>query len=661
MKVLLQPQRPAVTGDPSRLPDPVRERRGEFPVALVSMPFASMLRPSVQISTLAPIARSHGFPAETMHLALELAEILGAELFDALCEHRGMSTGDWLFSLDAFGADAPDPDDRFLDDFSSEIEEQMAEEGLSAARLAEIRHRDVPRFLDHLMDTIDWGRFRVVGFTSTFQQNGASFALARRLKERHPHIITLFGGANFEGTMGIEWVRSMPMVDYAITGEADLSFSQFLIAACDGDDVTGVPGVIGNDADGNFVVSPGAPPFDRMDELPLPDYEEYFERAERLGLIEKAARRELYLPFESARGCWWGAKRHCTFCGLNGGTMSFRTKSVDRVEAEMHELVRRYRSYDLEAVDNIMERSFVDEIFPRLQAQGTTYRIFYEVKADMTREQLRKVRLGGVRRLQPGIESLSTHVLGLMRKGVRASQNVNMLRWCRYYGIAVSWNLIWGFPGETEQDYRDQAELMPLLVHLEAPDGCGRIWMERYSPIFNDRESFPAKYVRPERSMPLVYPSQVDLNETAYFFDYELEDSLPDATYNEVGKLAAAWVHAQKADRPPELVWWQSPGLLQIEDLRKPEEPGTYTFEDPLASVYTACSDKPVKAAWVKEALDLPYSVDEVESALDEFVARGLMMRDGNLFLALALPATGGLPRNCGSRQASSPAGVPQS
>jgi ribosomal peptide maturation radical SAM protein 1 len=661
MNVALKPPRPKVTGDPSRLRPEVRQQRSEVRVALVSMPFQSMLRPSVQLGTLCEIARSHGFPAQTFHMSLEFAKILGVSLFDSLCEHRGISTGDWLFSLDAFGDDAPDHDNRFLDVFGPAIQEHMAEEDVTPARLSEMREVEIPQFLDRLMEIVDWEQFAVVGFSSTFQQNTASFALARRLKERYPHITTLFGGSNFEGVMGVEWVRSLPMIDYAIAGEADVAFTRFLVALADGTDPTDVPGVIGTSRTGELVVRPGEPPFDRMDELPIPDYAEFFERAQDLELLETSARRELYLPFESARGCWWGAKRHCTFCGLNGGSMSFRTKSADRVEAEMHELVRRYHSYDLEAVDNIMERDFIDDIFPRLQAKGTTYRIFYEVKADLTREQIRTVRLGGVRRLQPGIESLSTHVLALMRKGVRASQNVNMLRWCRYYGVAVSWNLIWGFPGEKEEDYREMADLMPNLVHLDSPEGCGRIWMARYSPIFNDREAFPAKYVKPEGSMPLVYPEYVDLEQTAYFFDYEFEDALPDDFYVEVGKLAAAWVHAQQAETPPELVWWQSPGMLQIEDLRRPDDPGTYTFEDPLASLYLACSEKPVKAEMVHAALDLPYPVEEVRDALQEFVDRGLMMRDGNLFLALAIPATGGLPRNCGSHQVSAPPGTPQS
>ena len=47
-----------------------------------------------------------------------------------------------------------------------------------------------------------------------------------------------------------------------------------------------------------------------------------------------------------------------------------------------------------------------------------------------------------MRRIQPGIESLSDHVLKLMRKGTTALQNIQLLKWCREYGVQPEWNLL---------------------------------------------------------------------------------------------------------------------------------------------------------------------------------------------------------------------------
>jgi hypothetical protein len=258
----------------------------------------------------------------------------------------------------------------------------------------------------------------------------------------------------------------------------------------------------------------------------------------------------------------------------------------------------------------------------------------------MTRQHVRTLRDGGVKRIQPGIESLSSHVLGLMRKGVRAAQNVNLLRWARFYEIDVDWNLLYGFPRETPEDYRAQAELMPKLVHLAPPGSAGRIWMERFSPIFEDRTSFPARWVAPEKGLKYIFPAYVDLDNIAFFFDYELEDTLPDSTFDEVTKAVEAWKEAWNADTRPALTLHRAPGFIQIVDERDPLTVRVHRFTGDLATLYAALMEKAMTAQMVRDVSALPYPAGEVEDALDEFVERNLMMRDGNLFLSLALPAS---------------------
>src|SRR5213076_1686554 len=116
MEIMLGGPRAPVLGAPDRMAPAVREARAKWPVALVSMPFVSMTRPSIQLGLLKPIGESHGFPVQTFHLGLDFAKLIGPELYHQLCEQRGRALGDWLFSLAAFGDAAPDPDDRLLDD-----------------------------------------------------------------------------------------------------------------------------------------------------------------------------------------------------------------------------------------------------------------------------------------------------------------------------------------------------------------------------------------------------------------------------------------------------------------------------------------------------------------------------------------------------------------
>jgi len=605
------------------------------------MPFISQQRPSIQLGLLKAIATEHGFPARTFHLNLEFARQIDPVAYEEISDFRRCFVGDWLFARAAFGDATPAREASFLDRYEEWLRELTEGFGRTLGYLAAVRDNDVPRFLDRMMDLVPWADFDVVGFTSTFQQNVASFALAARIKRAHPSVITLFGGANFEGEMGTELVRSIPCIDYAVIGEGDQAFPEFLLALERGDDVAAVAGVVCR-RDGTVVDAGDRPPFSDLDSLPLPDYGEYFERAEQLGLLDSAPRRDVSIPFESARGCWWGRKHHCTFCGLNGKGMAFRAKSPKRVREELASATRRYRSFSFEAVDNILDMSYLKTLLPELIEAGTDYQIFYEVKSNLSRDHLRLLKQAGVRSVQPGIESLSTPVLKLMRKGVTAIQNVNTLRWARYYGITVGWNLLYGFPGERADDYRRQDEVLKLLAHLEPPNGLGRIWMERFSPIFMDRTRFPTRYLRPHDSYRHIYPEGVAADQMAYFFDYEFEDRIPDEELVLTRRIVDAWREAWKAPTRAALTFRSADGFVQIEDLRDHTRPGTYTFAGPLAAVYCAFSDRPTTPAAVRTRLGLPWPVEEITGAVEEFCARGLMMHDGEQFLSLALPATDG-------------------
>src|SRR5208282_1767562 len=194
-----------------------------------------------------------------------------------------------------------------------------------------------------------------------------------------------------------------------------------------------------------------------MDRLPDPDYGDYFAA---LGRSSLGPRIKPALLIESARGCWWGAKSHCTFCGLNGSTMAFRAKSAQRVYAELVRQKSRYGIGRFLAVDNIMSYHYFRDLLPMLNEHNPGVSLFYEIKSNLKRDQVELLRDAGVLAVQPGIESLSSHVLRLMRKGVTAIQNVQLLRLCREFGIEIAWNLLYGFPGETPEDYVETAQII---------------------------------------------------------------------------------------------------------------------------------------------------------------------------------------------------------
>lgn len=64
--------------------------------------------------------------------------------------------------------------------------------------------------------------------------------------------------------------------------------------------------------------------------------------------------------------------------------------------------------------------------------------------------------------------------------------------------------------------------------------------------------------------------------------------------------------------------------------------------EEPLASIYLACADRPRTAIAARDSAQPDLHAEEVEEALTELESNALVVRDGNLFVSLAIPASPG-------------------
>ncbi len=608
-------------------------------VGLVNMPFAAAIRPSIQCGLLKAVLVRAGHAVDVHYLNLELAAELGERVYGELAALRSDHLlGEWLFSVAAFGRRE---DEQVYREAHPSLAETCKQLGWTFEDLCRLRVETFPELVERWAAEIDWGGYAVVGFTSTFEQNVAALALARRVKERFPDVVTVFGGANFDGEMGPEYVRAFDWIDYAVVGEGDEALPALVARVGDGESAVGLPGVAAR-MNGAVVESGPAPLVRNLDALPDPDYDDFFAALTRLGRERVLGNSMPLLLFESARGCWWGEKHHCTFCGLNALGMSYRSKSPQRIHAELRRLSARYQIANFEAVDNILDMRYLEELCRVLIESRYDYQIFYEVKANLRREQLRTLARAGVRIIQPGIESLSTHVLKLMRKGSTMLLNVRLLKWAHYYGITVAWNLLTGFPGETREDYEQQARLMPLLVHLPPPSGGGPIWLERFSPYFTD-ESFPVRDAAPSEAYRFAYPEgSVDVRRIAYFFSYTMGDTVPEKCLEGVYRSMQVWQDRWKESRRPVLVYQRTPDWIQVVDRREPGSPRVHAFPGLEAAVYEACGDTYHTPARIATALDEEHGVsvdtETVEHALTRFCELGLMVQEDGQYLSLALP-----------------------
>ena len=476
----------------------------------------------------------------------------------------------------------------------------------------------------------------IIGFSSTFQQNIPSLALAKRIKAAWPDKIIVFGGANCEGEMGLELHRQFPFVDYVCRGESDALFPkllEFLLAGAPPPDDAGLVARRGGQS--VTPVGAGSTPVTDLDRLPYPDFDDYFQAVAASALDLTG---QVELPFESSRGCWYGAKQHCTFCGLNGETMAFRSKSAGRVVEEILHLTERYGVTRLLATDNILDMRHLRDVMPELAARRPGLSLFYEVKANLRRDQLRLLKRAGVNVLQPGIESLSTSILALMRKGCTALQNVQLLKWASEAGIALTWNIIRGFPGETADEYARMAAMVPSLIHLEPPRGVYGLRLDRFSPHFTQPQAFGLTNLRPAAGYRRAYAlDDASLERLAYHFDYDHADGRDTDSYaTPLRVMVRQW---QAGYCLGGLTMQSNDRSLAIADRRPGAARARTVLVGAERAIYEFCDEAHRVEAIDRHLIERGYPIAEVtlRRLLEQWVEDRLMLRDGDWFLSLAV------------------------
>lgn len=601
-------------------------------VLLLSMPFGAIERPSLGLSLLAGSLRRAGVGCRVKYLTFALAEFLGIDEYLWISNELPYTAfaGDWSFARALHGED-PVGQSAYIEEILRGV---WYLDDASVNRVMRVRAY-CEHFLDHCMSAIPWDEYDLVGFTSTFEQNIASLALARRIKAAHPRIAIVFGGANWEGEMGHTLHESFPFVDYVCSGEADHSFPALVEAlSTPGADVGAIAGVVYRDRSGASISTGPAALVEDLNDLAYPDFDDYFtdqmESPAASGLTAN-------LPVETARGCWWGARSHCTFCGLNGGSMAFRSKSAARAVEEIKSLRDRYGVSMFYVTDNILDMRYFRTTLRQLVDERVDVQLFYEVKANLTHSQVRLLSEAGVRFVQPGIESMSDHVLELMRKGTTALKNVQLLKWCREFGIHADWNLLFGFPGETAEDYEDMLPFLDAIWFLGPPGAYGQIRLDRFSPFHADPAGFGMTNVRALATYRHLYPFEPDrLDRIAYYFDFDYSDGRDPQRYVEP---VLAKVRVWQADENRGALWVRpgTDGSVVIVDERPTGLGEPVGLEGWQAAVYEACDH--IRTLDEIAALDAVAVVEREDllAFLDWCVAWRTMLRAGDDFLSLAV------------------------
>jgi ribosomal peptide maturation radical SAM protein 1 len=603
--------------------------RPDASFGLVAMPWFWATMPSIQLGIVGQLLAEYGTP-KVHEFYVDLADRIGLDLYARLALDEGF-VAERLFTLSCFDA----------------LENDKAATpflGLHSKPVEDAIFTFLPPVIDDLLDK--WTdellaqNYDAMFFTLNINQNGASMLMAKRLKQRRPDLPIIFGGSSCAGPMGRAIAKVCPEVDIVVHGEAEATLSLLMKALQKAQPNLGhVPAVSWREGD-EIRTNARVPLHTFHAERRALSFDDYFDRinsSENLNLAD------VWIPFESSRGCWYGEHSQCTFCGLNE-VIAYRERDNSTLIDELASYHERYDCTQFFSVDLIMPMHFFKDVLPRIEQADRDWSIFYEVKANLKREQIRQLANSGVQRVQPGIESLHDDVLKLMKKGVSALQNVLMLKWGEQYGIDVDWNIITGFPGEQPTVYEEMAALVPKLHHLQAPGECEDFAVHRFSPCFEKPAEHGIRVLGADRRYRFVYPVDADTRDNiGYRFEYELLPDFP-ATDGMKRTLRAAvqgWRQAWRRGAVLEVVEYDD-GTLELVDSRAsetavsvplpPEEASFMRFMDTQRGLQNVAGDFEMEDAESFAALG---GKNGVQNLMARWEAEGYLMRIGSRLAAL--------------------------
>ncbi len=190
---------------------------------------------------------------------------------------------------------------------------------------------------DEILDAVP-PNTRVVGISNlyTFAFMVAS-EIARRIKERYPEIIIVFGGAH--PTILTQQTMARPQVDFVILSEGEYSFRELLEAIERGSGWEQIDGLAYR-KNGKVVINPKTRFVKNLDQIAFPrrdllPMQSYFDAKEPHG----SANRSKWTTMLATRGCPY----QCTFCNTPQiWQRRWRARSPENVVDEIEQLHKDY-------------------------------------------------------------------------------------------------------------------------------------------------------------------------------------------------------------------------------------------------------------------------------------------------------------------------------
>ncbi len=232
----------------------------------------------------------------------------------------------------------------------------------------------------------------------------------------------------------------------------------------------------------------------------------------------------------SGRGCPW----KCIYCHTAALGDKVRMRSPEHVMGELYQLDEEYDVAALRFIDDnfLMNRRFLREIAPMLEAFGKPYRVYCRAQ-DLTEGTVPLLAESGCKMVGCGVESGSQKMHEIMGTGKSVEKMTKGITLAKEQGIEIRAGIIVGFPGETWKTVKESVKnlkKMPIdsynlfnFIPLPGTDPFIHPEMYGITEISDDWKDFFMLYGENEATYPFSHEN-MDRETLAEMRAYMIEE-----------------------------------------------------------------------------------------------------------------------------------------
>jgi len=604
-------------------------------ILLISMPFAGVNIPSIQLQLLETYLKERNINIKTRHLYLKAADFFNLNIYNSLIYPPNDSyTAQIIFSKYVF----PDNWNQKKVDFIKYFNEKISNSTNERCEFDFEKYEKITDdFYNWFFENVDWQNYDIIGFTLNYGQFLPSLAIAKKIKELDPNKIIVLGGSRTVGDLGIRTMESFEYIDFIVSGDGE---EALYLLASDFENYRSISSLIYREKD-NIIFNETEKIID-LNILPIINYDQFFIE---LASSSDEVRQYFYyygrLPIEISRGCWWNK---CSFCNMNIQHKKYREKNVDKIVDEIQFLSDKYKMLNFQIISNTLLLNNYSELLKKIRSLDKDFNFVAEARAGrLTSDDYTLMKNAGFRIIQTGIESLSSNYLNKMNKGVKIIDNIAALKFCMENSIKNFYNLIINYPNEEPIDFQQTCQTIESIKQYIDPPNICRLRVVYNSPIFSNYEKFNIKNLSSTEIDKIMFPKEILEKQFNFVYEYETIETPTKSKWEE---LIDNWRNERKRfldtsiktqmDTDRFVFYFVDGGqFIKIYDKRALTSLNVYVLDKLEREIFLYCINVRSFADLKSNFSDA--SEEEIQNILDSFEQSRLIFREEDYYLSLPL------------------------